>query len=148
MDENWFKTLIPYLEYYNTNIQNEDQQRIEAITPYFEHYHVQDIIHLVKEYLFKLRIRNQIKHLGQIYNINDCSIVFNDTFNKLYVSDDKKSIIINILMNFMNLCNNIKKNFRTFPVFSKGFVEFKISSNSLSLCATTKTMKCEECIKY
>ena len=71
VDQSWFHIMTPYLKSYIINIDKEDQKRINAITPYFELYKVQDIMHLVKQHLDKIRISDQIQHLGNIYNINN-----------------------------------------------------------------------------
>lgn len=146
MDPGWLITLKPYLAHYVLHMHIEDQQRIEAITPYFEHYKIQDIIQLVKNHLLEIRICQQIKHLNQIHYTNNCNVVFTDTFKQLYF-DDKKRITIDILLNFMDSCNNIKNKFKE-SICSKGSVTFEISSNSLSLCVYTLTFKYTERITF
>ena len=147
VDKRWFDTLTPYLKFYIANMDTEDQQRIHTITPYFELYKVQDIIHLVKQHLDKIRISEQIQHLGNIYNINKCSVLFTDTFNKLYI-DDKKEFMFYVLTEFIIMCNRIKQQFKNKPIFRSGLVVFKIEAELLKLSLSTEYMECTESIYF
>ena len=149
INQNWLSTLTPYMGYYVHDTYNEDIQRLEAITPYFEHYKVQDLLPLVKDHLLKIRIRRQIQHLSDNYDMDDYTIIFTDTISKSCF-DDK--IIISILVNFMNICNKIitifhKENRTGFRDFSRGVFRIEINSETLSVCADFDKMKCTESIK-
>lgn len=148
MDHNWVKPLFSYLEYYISNIQNEDQQRINAITPYCEHYKLQDVMHLLQNHLLEIRIYDQIHHLGQINNIKNCSIVFEDTFKNLHFEDKQKKTFP-ILMVFVELTNKVKNNWRGMRLLSEGVIVYKIGANTLSLqCSLESYMSCTETIKF
>jgi len=69
-----------------------DDKRIEAITPYFTFYNLQDVIPLVKDELLKIRQLQSLDLNIHNYKLNNWNVQFVDSLNK-YCYDTRLLIL-------------------------------------------------------
>ena len=121
-----------------------DQERIEAITPYFEYYNLLDIVPLIKGILLEIRICEVIQNLNRCYIKNDGKIIIEDTFKNLSL-EDKIDISRFILFNFNAAYDRVFNNLydRIFMCYNMQqclMTKVIIDSEKISLCAKFNKM--------
>lgn len=83
-----------------------DDKRIVAITPYFYHYGLQDIIPLLKNELLVIRQQQAIEEKNFQYKLSNWDIKFDNSFAS--VCHDTKLFLINkIVVKYPNIAYNI-----------------------------------------